>query len=101
MDCTKTSGNKKEKCENHEECMKMIQAVLDGSATETEKEHFKMNIELCTPCIEGYELEKSIKTSLHSKIEKKFCPKETIANLKLKLGLSAVVFVLSIINLHL
>ena len=54
------SGNvqMKEQCENHEKCMKMIQAVLDGSATEDEVDHFKSNMESCLPCIEGYELEK-------------------------------------------
>ncbi len=84
---------KKEKCENHQECMKLIQAVLDGSATASEMEHFKNNIEQCTPCIEGFELEKSIKDSLHNKVEKKCCPSSTIQQLKLKLGISALVFI--------
>ncbi len=82
---------KKEKCENHQECMKLIQAVLDGSASALEMEHFKNNIEQCTPCIEGFELEKSIKDSLHNKVEKKCCPSSTIDQLKLKLGITALI----------
>jgi anti-sigma factor (TIGR02949 family) len=90
-DCQGSSTMRKN-CENHEECMKMIQAVLDGSATDSEIEHFKNNIENCEPCIKGYELEKSIKESLQGKVEKKCCPGNTIDQLRLKLGISAVLF---------
>lgn len=83
------SGNvlMKEECENHEKCMKMIQAVLDGSATPEEIEHFKSNVDVCKPCIDGYELEKSIKNSLQTKVEKKCCPQNTIEQLKAKIGI--------------
>lgn len=83
------SGNvqMKEQCENHEKCMKMIQAVLDGSATEDEVDHFKSNMESCLPCIEGYELEKSIKESLKLKVEKICCPQKTLEQLKVKIGI--------------
>ncbi|MCA0365195.1 MAG: hypothetical protein LCH67_14220 [Bacteroidetes bacterium] len=86
------SGNvsMKEECENHNKCMKMIQAVLDGSATPEELEHFKDNIEVCKPCIEGYELEKSIKESLQTKVEKKCCPKQTFEAIKLKIGIASL-----------
>ena len=93
MTSSTITGIKKEKCENHEECMKLIQAVLDGSASATEMEHFKNNIEQCTPCIEGFELEKSIKESLHDKVEKKCCPTSTINQLKLKLGITALIMI--------
>jgi hypothetical protein len=86
----------KEQCENHEKCMKMIQAVLDGSASTEEMEHFKSNIEVCLPCIEGYELEKSIKSTLQLKVEKKCCPEKTLEIIKLKIGI-ATILVLGII----
>ena len=83
------SGNAlmKEECENHEKCMKMIQAVLDGSASQEEIEHFKNNIEICKPCVDGYELEKSIKGSLKTKVEKVCCPQRTLEQLKVKIGI--------------
>lgn len=81
---------KKEKCENHEACLKMIQAVLDGSASETEINHFKENLESCLPCIENYELEKSIKSSLQDKLEKKCCPNSIVNQLKVKIGIASV-----------
>jgi anti-sigma factor (TIGR02949 family) len=83
------SGNvlMKEECENHEKCMKMIQAVLDGSASKEEIEHFKSNIDVCKPCFDGYQLEKSIKDSLQTKVEKKCCPQNTVDQLKAKIGI--------------
>jgi hypothetical protein len=88
------SGNEKMKknCENHEKCMEMIQAVLDGSASPDEILHFKSNIEVCMPCIEGYELQKSIKQSLATKVEKKCCPQATIDKLKTKIGIALLLF---------
>jgi anti-sigma factor (TIGR02949 family) len=86
------SGNHltKEECENQEKCMKMIQAVLDGSATPEEIEHFKNNIEVCKPCVDGYELEKSIKESLKTKLNKVCCPQKTIEQLKVKIGIGLI-----------
>ena len=86
------SGNHltKEECENQEKCMKMIQAVLDGSATPEEIEHFKNNIEVCKPCVDGYELEKSIKESLKTKVNKICCPQKTIEQLKVKIGIGLI-----------
>jgi len=77
----------KEECENHEKCMKMIQAVLDGSASKEEIEHFKSNIDVCKPCFDGYQLEKSIKDCLQTKVEKKCCPQNTVDQLKAKIGI--------------
>ncbi len=78
----------KQHCENHQRCMEMIQAVLDGSATPEEMEHFKNNIESCLPCIEGYQLEKEVKQSISQKVEKKCCPGKTVDDIKKKIGLA-------------
>lgn len=75
----------KHSCEHHAECMQMIQAILDGEATEQEKEHFRQNIDICIPCIKQFQLEKCIKESLHSKIERKACPEKLVNTIKLKL----------------
>jgi len=81
----------KHNCENHERCMEMIQAVLDGSATEEEMAHFKSEMSTCLPCIEGHDLQKSIKEALHDKIEKKCCPEGTIAKIKGKIGVAGLI----------
>jgi hypothetical protein len=78
---TEAAQNKvmKHTCEHRAQCMKVIQAILDDEATEAEKDHFRVNMDTCIPCIEAYRLEKCIKDSLNHKIEKKPCP-ESILN---------------------
>lgn len=76
----------KQKCDNQQKCMKMIQAVLDGSASAEELEHFKQNMEACMPCIETYKLEKSVKEAMQGKVEKKCCPQSIIVDIRAKIG---------------
>lgn len=77
----------KHECENHVECMKMIQAILDGEATDEEKEHFRQNMDKCIPCINTYHLEKCIKDSLQNKVERRPCPGNLVAAIKAKINL--------------
>ncbi len=79
----------KTQCEHHAECMKAIQAILDGEATDDQKNHFRQNIDKCMPCIELYRLEKCVKESLQNKIEKVSCPKNLIEAIWSKLGMIA------------
>ncbi len=91
----------KYQCENHEKCMQMIQAVLDGSATQDEVEHFKNHMSECMPCIEGYHLEKSIKDALQVKMEKKCCPQATVMDIRAKVGLAVMMLVFVFIQVKL
>lgn len=86
---TKTEPMKLQ-CENHEKCMQMIQAIIDGSATSDEIEHFKANMTSCLPCMEGYEEQKKMKEMLQGKVEKKCCPEATVRNIKAKLGITVL-----------
>lgn len=81
----------KYQCENHQKCMKMIQAVLDGSASAEEVEHFKQNMDACMPCIETYKLEKCVKEAMQVKVEKKCCPEKLVLDIKAKIGLTLLV----------
>lgn len=90
MNAPKNIEPLKKHCENHEKCMQMIQAVLDGSATEAEMNAFRANMNECLPCIEGYELQKTIKDALQKKVEKKCCPEKTLSNIKEKLGIMSM-----------
>ncbi|MFT4032134.1 MAG: phosphohydrolase [Siphonobacter sp.] len=65
---------KKENCENHANCMKLIQMVLDGEASAEEYERVCDNIGKCIPCERGYNLEKAIKQALQLRVEKKVVP---------------------------
>ncbi len=75
----------KTQCEHHAECMKAIQAILDGEATESQKDHFRQNMEKCMPCIETYRLEKCVKESLQQKVKKMICPDKLIGAIRAKL----------------
>lgn len=83
--CHENPRSQKETCENHAECMKMIQAILDGEATEAEKAHFRDNMDICMPCISEFHLIKCIKESLCDKIERKNCPENLVNAIKSRL----------------
>lgn len=89
----------KHNCQNHERCMEMIQAVLDGSASKEEMEHFKNEMDTCLPCIEGHELQKSIKEALSVKLEKKCCPKATVSSIREKLGFATMILAIAILQI--
>lgn len=101
MNAPKNIEPLKRHCENHEKCMQMIQAVLDGSASEEEMKAFKANMNECMPCIEGYELQKSIKDALRLKIEKKCCPESTLSKIREKLGIASALLVFAALQLTL
>lgn len=99
MNATKNITPIKQHCENHDKCMQMIQAVLDGSATEEERNAFRTNMDACMPCIEGYELQKSIKDALSNKLERKCCPENTVSLIKQKLGIGAALLLFAVIQI--
>ncbi|MDP5120597.1 MAG: hypothetical protein NWQ46_03295 [Spirosomaceae bacterium] len=99
MNVPKNTEPLKKHCENHEKCMQMIQAVLDGSATEQEIISFKANMGVCLPCIEGHDLQKSIKEALQQKIEKKCCPESTLSNIRQKLGIASALLVFAAVQI--
>jgi anti-sigma factor (TIGR02949 family) len=74
-------------CEHHAECLKKIQAVLDGEASEAEKAHFRDNMDDCMHCIKMYHLEKCVKEAIQNKVDKRLCPDNLIATIKSKLNL--------------
>jgi len=82
----KEAAPAKQHCEHQAECLKKIQAILDGGASEEEKAHFLQNINVCMPCIEMYALEKCIKEALQGKVEKKCCPEKVAAAIRAQIA---------------
>jgi hypothetical protein len=76
----------KQSCEHHNECMKMIQMVLDGQATTEEMTKVQENLHKCLPCSNGYQLEKSIREALTLRLEKKCLPSNLIDCIKQKIN---------------
>lgn len=75
----------KEHCDHQADCLKMIQLILDGEATEQQLARLKINLETCRPCIEMYHLEKEVKELLTKRMEKKCCPDQLVATIKSKI----------------
>lgn len=48
-------------------CMEMLQVILDGEATDQQKQYFKEHMDICLPCFKGYELDMAIKQLVKSK----------------------------------
>lgn len=75
----------KEHCSHQADCLKMIQLILDGEATEQQLARLKVNLETCKPCIEMYHLEKEVKELLTKRMEKRCCPDQLVATIKAKI----------------
>lgn len=72
----------KENCSHQADCLKMIQLILDGEATEQQLAKLKINLETCQPCIRMYHLEKEVKELLTKRMDKRSCPDELVATIK-------------------
>lgn len=81
-DSSETKPEMKHDCSHRTDCLKMIQLILDGEATDQQLAKLKINLESCKPCIEMYHLEKEVKELLTKRIEKRCCPDQLVATIK-------------------
>jgi anti-sigma factor (TIGR02949 family) len=82
----KETANYSIECKNRAQCLKALQLILDGEATPEQLAHFNAHIDTCLPCIEGYNLEVTVRQLLCDKIEKKTVPTEVIQAIKVKIN---------------
>lgn len=74
-------GQKKRAKANN--CLDMLQLILDGEASpEERKNFFEKHLESCMPCYRTYHLEIAIRELLKSKCGKHEAPAELIDNIK-------------------
>ena len=66
-------------------CLELLQLITDGEATPEEETQFHKHIDECLPCYETYNLEKSIKEMIQTKLEKKQVPEDLIRSIKSKI----------------
>jgi anti-sigma factor (TIGR02949 family) len=72
----------KHDCPNQQECLQRLQLIVDGEATEEDKQHFiKFHLEECLPCYKNYQLELAIRQLLKSKCSGE-APQELIESIK-------------------
>ena len=80
------SKSMKHSCDHQGDCLKFIQSVLDGAATEQDLEKLQRNLESCQPCIQMYHLEKEVKALLQNRMEKKCCPEQIIEDIRQRIA---------------
>jgi len=78
--------DKEKKISECKECMHALHLLIDGEASNSQKEFLEKHIEECMPCYQSYNLDKNVKEVLKNKIEKKTVPSALIANIKDKLN---------------
>ena len=77
-------GNKQ--CPERDKCLDILNMVLDGEANEEQKEYLNSHIDACLPCLNDYNLEKTIKDLLQSKCSKVDVPNGLAEAIKSKLS---------------
>ena len=68
-----------------ERCLELLELITDGEASPEEEKQFHNHIDECLPCYETFNLEKSIKEVLQTKLEKKQVPDDLIQSIKQKI----------------
>jgi len=72
-----------------EECLQILELIVDGEATAMQEKHFQDHIDQCLPCFETFNLERSIKTLLQTKLGQKPVPSDLIASIKSRINETA------------
>jgi anti-sigma factor (TIGR02949 family) len=81
---TPDQSKMKQDCENKRECLEMLQLIIDGEATPTQKDHFlKKHLDECMPCYKSYHLEVAIRELLKSKCSNQ-APQELVEDIRKK-----------------
>jgi hypothetical protein len=62
-----------------------VSLVLDGALSENEEKEFLDQLNECSCCLDKYNIEKSFKTFLQYKVERKTVSQECVDSLKQKL----------------
>ena len=67
-----------------DECLKMLELILDDEATTDQKKYFAEHIENCQSCYEYYHLEKTIKQVLREKVLSQPAPSDLVDMIRTK-----------------
>lgn len=79
------SKNSPEVQPDHNECLKVLNLVLDEEASPEEHEYFKKYIENCMPYYEIYNVDKAIKQLIRQNGYDKEAPRDLVDQIKSKI----------------
>lgn len=80
----KTQGASNES-PDHNECMRILNLVVDGEANTDEKKFFEQHLQNCMPYYEIYNVDMAIKKLLKKNGYKKSCPDGLVDEIKEKI----------------
>ncbi|HRK53684.1 MAG TPA: mycothiol system anti-sigma-R factor [Cyclobacteriaceae bacterium] len=63
-------------------CLEMLQAILDGDATEEQQQYFREHMDKCKPCYKSHELNMQIKQLVKSKCCGSHVPPDLVEKIK-------------------
>lgn len=76
--------NMKHECPHQQECLQLLQSILDGEATTEQKDRFMgHHLEECMPCYQNYHLEVAIRDLLKKKCASE-APQDLVDSIKQK-----------------
>lgn len=73
------------RCLEEDKCLDSLHLLVDGEATMEEEEYFMNHLQNCMPCYNLYNLEKTVKCIVQSKIKKKAVPPSLLNSIRNKL----------------
>ncbi len=80
------SSDKKSNCDNQENCIEMLQSIIDGEASPEQRYEFLTNhVERCMPCFKTYHLEMAIKDLVKAKCSGQ-CPDGLVDEIKARIA---------------
>jgi anti-sigma factor (TIGR02949 family) len=74
------------KCDDNEKCLKLLQLVLDGQASESDTKEFMAHLDKCMACYNEFNLNKSIKEAVIQKVNKPSMPTELVDQINSKIA---------------
>ncbi len=69
-------------CSNCVKVHELLNVIIDDEATKDEEEFFKEHIDECAPCLEKYNVERSLIEKIKSKLSHKCCPESVVNSIK-------------------
>jgi len=69
-------------CPEEQECLKVLEVILDNEATPQEEEQYFAHLQKCWTCFQNYNLETAIRELIKTKLEKKQVPQDLVDRIK-------------------
>jgi mycothiol system anti-sigma-R factor len=73
-------------CSSCNECLQVLQIVLDGEATPEEADFVHHHIATCNHCLECYEVDKTLRQMVKAKVLNLNCPQDLAQLIEVKIS---------------